>query len=102
MGFLAVLFEKIIFIVSTSFGGTFSIIFAIDTLAGGQLKEITIETISDFTHIDAYWATYVEFAMLVLGTIVCAVVQLKITARNYSHSAEDAKYERLDQDLFYN
>jgi hypothetical protein len=100
IGALAVILIKPVFVVLTSFIGTYLLVMSIDTLAGGSFKDITMLALEDPSAIQPDWVNYVEFAILFLGTIGAALFQFLVSAKHYSHDGEKIKYSKIDQDLF--
>jgi len=102
-GILALVLQKVLMVVGTSFGGSFMIASAVDFLAVHSNFSLIIPMALRFnfdTVKNADWRVYVMIAGFVVFGIIGSVVQFALTARNFNHNKKkksDNEYGKLDQ-----
>jgi len=98
-GILALIFQKTVIILATSFGGAFAVLAGIDRYLGGGFAEVIPHIIQGHSDlIQAGLKTYIEIGACVLLSVIGIIVQFKKTGKNYyhKHTYEDRDYDPMD------
>eukprot|EP01129_Flabellula_baltica_P000345 TRINITY_DN10371_c0_g1_i1.p1 TRINITY_DN10371_c0_g1~~TRINITY_DN10371_c0_g1_i1.p1 ORF type:complete len:296 (-),score=53.16 TRINITY_DN10371_c0_g1_i1:45-932(-) len=94
-GILGVILQKVIMVLGTSFGGSFMIASAVDTLAvHSNFSKILTDALALKFQLDTgNWVEYVMIGAFILVGIVGCIVQFRFTARNYNHKKRKSTFK---------
>lgn len=89
-GVITLIFQKLLIILLTSFGGAFSVAIAVDTFAGGELTDQFSESFRNDEDTPSEWPQLSTMSKIFLGMagllfIAGVLVQYLLTSRNFNH-----------------
>jgi hypothetical protein len=104
-GVIALLLQKFIMIIGTSFGGSFMMATAVDAILVHSNFSTIIPNALNFhfdTLLESEWKVYVMIAGFAVFGIIGSVVQFRVTARNYNHNKKSKKDKKNKKDKHMN
>jgi len=97
-GILAIIFEKALIILATSFGGAYAIMASVDRFAkGGFSQVIPLILQNEVSEIDASYVTYLEIGACVILFVLGVYVQKEHTGKKHDHRHRSQGYEPINE-----